>query len=180
MSKYKVLLVAALAAGLLAGCSGTETVSSKGRIVTVDAEEGLLMLNHEEIPGLMMGMTMPFPVKDKALLEGFAAGDAVEFDVENSSQGLMVVGLRKIDPSELSLDQASFEGRARVIAVNNAAGAIAIRAEDIPGIPPDGDLVYSVSPPTLMAGIADGDTVEITIQDMGMGQMVVTALKKVE
>ena len=180
MNKYKVFLVAVLATGLLAGCSGAETVSSKGRIVTVDAEAGLLMLNHEEIPGLMMGMTMPFPVKDKALLEGFAAGDAVEFDVENSNQGLVVVGLRKIDPSELSLDQSSFEGRARVIAVNNAAGAIAIRAEDIPGIPPDGDLVYSVSPPTLMAGIADGDTVEITIQDMGMGQMVVTALKKVE
>lgn len=56
---------------------------TRGVVQAVDAAEGKLTLQHEPIERLAMpGMTMVFRVKDKALLQGLAPGDAVSFDVE--------------------------------------------------------------------------------------------------
>ena len=184
-SLFLVLLLAALVT--LAGCSQQEQSSSenksssKGRVVAIDNDAGVLTIDHEEIPNIMMAMTMPFPVEDKKLLEGLAVDDAVAFDVEQKPR-LTIVAVRKIDPSELSGKTTSYEGRARVIAVARATGSIMIRAENIPGISSDGDLVYGVMPPTLLEGIEEGDQIEITLEDdgNGEGQLVMTALKKVE
>ena len=70
---------------LLAGCKqsgkGTEGASSaaavaagelktfpvRGRIVSVDAANGMVMLDHEAIPGFMDAMTMPYKLKDPRL-----------------------------------------------------------------------------------------------------------------
>ncbi len=49
----------------------------KGRVVEVALPEKQLMLEHEDIPGYMPAMTMPFPVKDEALLKVAAVGDEV-------------------------------------------------------------------------------------------------------
>jgi Cu/Ag efflux protein CusF len=49
----------------------------KGKVVAVNAEKRTLTLDHEDIPGLMKGMTMDFAVADPKLLDGLAAGDAV-------------------------------------------------------------------------------------------------------
>lgn len=182
-SLFLVLLLAALVA--LAGCSQQEQSktgsSSKGRVVAIDNDAGVLTIDHEEIPNIMMAMTMPFPVEDKKLLEGLAVDDAVAFDVEQKPV-LTIVAVRKIDPSELSGKATSYEGRARVVAVVRATGSIMIRAENIPGISSDGDLVYGVKSLTLLEGIEEGDLIEITLEDdgTGEGQLIMTALKKVE
>ena len=183
-------LVVALGA-ILAGCASTETKEdatpqpiSRGKVVAVNLEQNSVVLAHEEIPGVMMAMTMPFPVADPEMLEDLAVGDAIEFEVEmRQGQGLTVVKYKKIDPAELD-DSArtSFEGEAEVIAVNVAVATILVRAIDIPGISGDGGLVYAVKPPSLLDGISDGDKVEIKLEDDGnaQGQLVVTHLKKIE
>lgn len=49
----------------------------KGKVVEVALPEKQLVLEHEDIPGYMPAMTMPFPVKDEALLKVAAVGDEV-------------------------------------------------------------------------------------------------------
>jgi protein SCO1/2 len=49
----------------------------KGKVVEVALPEKQLTIEHEDIPGYMPAMTMPFPVKDEALLKIAAVGDEV-------------------------------------------------------------------------------------------------------
>jgi protein SCO1 len=49
----------------------------KGKVVEVAVPEKQLIVEHEDIPGYMPAMTMPFPVKDDALLKITAVGDTV-------------------------------------------------------------------------------------------------------
>lgn len=94
-----VLLVVALAAGCgrkqAEAPAGEPPQWVEGRIVSVNAAEKTVTIDHKEIPGLMPAMTMSFPVQDARLLEGLAAGDAVEFAVSAGRDGLVVTHLRK-------------------------------------------------------------------------------------
>ena len=49
----------------------------RGTVVQVDFPDGRVVLDHEEIPDFMDAMTMPFVVRDRALLNGLDAGDVV-------------------------------------------------------------------------------------------------------
>ena len=49
----------------------------KGQVLAVDKGRQEIVIRHEDIPGFMPAMTMPFAVKDRALLEGRAPGDIV-------------------------------------------------------------------------------------------------------
>jgi len=71
-----VWLVAALACREPAA-PASQRYPVKGKVVEVALPEKQLMLEHEDIPGYMPAMTMPFPVKDEALLKVAAVGDEV-------------------------------------------------------------------------------------------------------
>jgi len=51
----------------------------RGIVKRLDLEERSVMIQHEEIPGFMAAMTMPFRVKATNELTGVKAGDAVSF-----------------------------------------------------------------------------------------------------
>ena len=58
----------------------------KGGVVAVDQAAGKLKLKHEAVPELKWpGMTMDFPVADKAVLNGVKAGQKVEFQFDMAS-----------------------------------------------------------------------------------------------
>jgi len=67
----------------LTGCtkSGNDakekTYDVKGKVVAVDVEKKEVTLDHEEIPGLMKAMKMPFAVESAKVLEGIKTGDQV-------------------------------------------------------------------------------------------------------
>ena len=48
-----------------------------GQILAIDRTTNYVTLRHEDIKGFMPGMTMPFAVKDPALLEGRVPGDLI-------------------------------------------------------------------------------------------------------
>ena len=50
----------------------------RGQVLSVRPERREIVIRHEDIPGFMPAMTMPFAVKDEALLEGRVPGDRVE------------------------------------------------------------------------------------------------------
>ncbi len=76
-------LVAFCAAWLGAGCrdkKGTEEVHDvRGVIREIRASDKEVVVRHEEIPGYMAAMTMPFPLESMDVLGGAKAGDLVKF-----------------------------------------------------------------------------------------------------
>lgn len=84
---FAVLLALALP---LAGCGKGTDAPVRANVVAVDPAKGEVTLDHDEIPGLMMAMTMTFHA-DPALLAGIEAGQKVEFRVREESPGRYVV-----------------------------------------------------------------------------------------
>ena len=69
---------------------------AEGTIVEIDGD--MVNLSHGPFKTLgMPGMTMPFPVSDLALLEGFQAGDRVRVGVSQSDEGLFIERIEKLD-----------------------------------------------------------------------------------
>ncbi len=62
------------------------------------------MIAHEDIPGVMSRMTMPFTLKDKALLEDIRPGDEVEGPLKVTFEGKDV---KDMDLTDLSLTRAA-------------------------------------------------------------------------
>ncbi len=58
--------------------SAAETYNIQGKITAIRPDKTGVTLDHEDIPGLMKGMKMEFPVKDAKLLEGMQVGDQVQ------------------------------------------------------------------------------------------------------
>jgi protein SCO1 len=59
--------------------TSTQVFQVKGVVESVKAEVKTVRIRHEEIPGYMVAMTMPFEVRDTNELAGVSAGDAVTF-----------------------------------------------------------------------------------------------------
>jgi len=53
------------------------TFPLKGEVVEIDTAKNRVIVAHEEIPNYMMAMTMPFKVKNPALLRGLQVGDSI-------------------------------------------------------------------------------------------------------
>lgn len=66
-----------------------------GVIESFDQERATIQIDHEEIKDLMPPMNMPFAVKDKSLLDTVNPGDKIDFWVESTPAGLVVVRIQK-------------------------------------------------------------------------------------
>jgi protein SCO1/2 len=66
-----------LVLALTAACSRGREYEIRGQILAVDSARGEITIKHEDIKGFMPGMTMPFKVRDPALVVGLAPGDLV-------------------------------------------------------------------------------------------------------
>jgi protein SCO1/2 len=53
----------------------------KGTVIQVDKSQRHLVVNHEQIPGFMAAMTMPYPVADARSLDELSPGDQITADV---------------------------------------------------------------------------------------------------
>ena len=52
-------------------------------------------IEHEDIVGLMPGMQMEFPVTDRALLNGLAVNDHIDFTIVNGTGEMKVTAIKK-------------------------------------------------------------------------------------
>lgn len=50
----------------------------KGQVVSVDVAKGEMVVDHEEIPGFMAAMRMPFKLKERDALASIGAGDRIQ------------------------------------------------------------------------------------------------------
>jgi Cu/Ag efflux protein CusF len=71
---------------------------SEGTVVSIVADQGLILLDHEPIraPGYFMGkMEMPFSVTDLILIDGLKVGDRIHFRVSEAKKS-HIVELQKL------------------------------------------------------------------------------------
>jgi Cu/Ag efflux protein CusF len=62
-----------------------------GTVRRIEPERRSITIQHEEVPGYMPAMTMPFEVEDARLLEGLSVGDHVRFRFVRAEGGRHVL-----------------------------------------------------------------------------------------
>lgn len=86
MQRFIVAWLGMILAVLLVACEGRRdearvTYEVAGKVVRVEAARRSVVIDHETIPGFMEAMTMPFDVRDPAILDGLRKGEAVRFEL---------------------------------------------------------------------------------------------------
>lgn len=121
MRANRLAFTAALA--ILAGCGRApapkpsppstapsfQTYPLTGVVRKVDAGAGRVTIRHEEVPGFMPAMTMPFDVKDRSALEDLHEGDKVRAKLRVTGDESALVDLEVTDPAPppgLTLDMS--------------------------------------------------------------------------
>ena len=69
--------------------------SVRGEVKAIDGER--IDVDHEEIPGVMPAMQMPFYATDGAIFQLVSVGDRVEFEFEMIDGRHIIHSIRKID-----------------------------------------------------------------------------------
>ncbi|MEK6285544.1 MAG: copper-binding protein [Acidobacteriota bacterium] len=64
-------------------------------VESFDQDGARIQIDHQDIKDLMPAMNMPYAVKDRSLLDSIAPGDKIDFWLESTSSGLVVVRLQK-------------------------------------------------------------------------------------
>ena len=75
-----IIALTAAAFGLCAACGSApeqRTYQLSGQILVVKPDTNEVLVKHEDIPGFMPAMTMPYVVKDPSLIRERAAGDLI-------------------------------------------------------------------------------------------------------
>lgn len=87
-------LAAVSLALVLAGCGERTSEhghAARGVVRDVLPAEGQVVIEHEEVPGLMPAMTMSFDVPDRALLATLAPGQTIDFQIEHTDKSYRVI-----------------------------------------------------------------------------------------
>ena len=78
------LILISLVGAMLSSCSQPSSGSNakqyelKGKIVSFNKSQRQVMVMHEEVPGLMEAMTMPFTLKEESAFDVMRAGDMIQ------------------------------------------------------------------------------------------------------
>jgi protein SCO1/2 len=100
-SRIAFSLAAALA---VAGCNPApepRTFRLQGQVLGVTSDGQHATIKHEEITGLMAGMTMTFKAKDPQLLSGIKAGDLIDGSLVVEETGAFLSAVRKVGEAPL-------------------------------------------------------------------------------
>ena len=79
MRTRTIIALTAVAAGFVAcgRAPETRTYQLTGQVLTVRHDTNEILVKHEDIPGFMPAMTMPYTVKDPAIIKDRVAGDLI-------------------------------------------------------------------------------------------------------
>ena len=89
-----------MAIALQGACSDPGPTDHSGRGVAqeIDPVARTVTLDHEDIPGLMKGMTMTFAVAPGVALDAIAEGSEVEFVLQQAGDSLTVTRIEPLAP----------------------------------------------------------------------------------
>lgn len=102
---------------VLTACSAREPAARpyelEGQILAVRPEVSEVLIKHGDIKGFMPGMTMPFKVRDRELLDAVAAGDLVKATLMVADGEAWIASLEKTGTAQLG-ETAGFPAAAFV------------------------------------------------------------------
>lgn len=101
MTRRHAVTAALAALAIACGGSTARKYELRGQVLAVDASKGELTIKHEDIPGFMPGMTMPFRVKDPKLLEGRVPGDLITATLVVEETDAYLTAVTKTGASEV-------------------------------------------------------------------------------
>jgi protein SCO1/2 len=87
-----------LVAALCSACTrrpAAQEYPLHGQVLAVRPADREVVIRHDDVPGLMPGMTMPFRVSDAGILKGVEAGDFVNARLEVTGTDAQVTRLQK-------------------------------------------------------------------------------------
>jgi protein SCO1/2 len=99
---HRVLLLLS-AIHLLAACSNAKQYEMKGQVLAVDRDKIEILVKHEDIPGLMPAMTMPYTVESLSLLDNIGPGDLITTELRIENNQPRITSLRKTGTAKLDL-----------------------------------------------------------------------------
>lgn len=97
-----VLTLFVIGCAAAAACSRGHEYELRGQILAVDRARQEITIKHEDIRGLMPGMTMPFKVIDARLLAGREAGDLVRATLVVENANAYLSSLERIGHAEVT------------------------------------------------------------------------------
>ncbi len=92
---------------LAVSCGGdpdARTYQLTGQVLAVDRAAKQILVKHEDIPGFMPAMTMPYTVSEGALLEDRAAGDLIKATLKVASDGAYLTAITKTGTAPIPED----------------------------------------------------------------------------
>jgi len=75
--------------------AGAKVFNGKGVVEKIDKSTDTIQINHSDIKGYMPAMSMPYRVKDKTMLDLVKPGDKVIFTLEDTSEGAVLIEIKK-------------------------------------------------------------------------------------
>jgi protein SCO1/2 len=76
-----------------------------GLVLQVDLRAHQAMIQHDDIPGLMKGMTMPFTIRDERVLSSLKVGDVVQATLVKQDYGAWLEDVKVVDHKNLDFDK---------------------------------------------------------------------------
>ena len=126
MRTRTIIALTAAAVGLAAACSrdaDTRSYQLTGQILVVKPETNEVLVKHEDIPGFMPAMTMPYVVNDPALLKERTAGDLITATLVVGSERAYLSAITKTGSAPLPEDART--------TIPAAAGVQILKAGDV-------------------------------------------------
>jgi len=105
-----------------------KTYTVEGQILGFSDNDSTVYINHEEIPGFMEAMSMPFRVQDPNVLEGLNIGDAIRFEFYVTPDRSWIDHIQLISDSLLTLAATP----SRFLSAHSAGVEIIKEGEEVP------------------------------------------------
>ena len=128
-TKFLVAFALALASflSLSAWAADEAGYAAHGTVESVDLSAATVTIDHDDIPGLMMGMTMKFSVSDAEILRGVEPGQVVDFRVRKDGDRYVVTEIRPSpktsDSHEMMMEKCGCCGGAMGMAPDSTSRA---------------------------------------------------------
>lgn len=106
MPRRSVIAAALIVWAAACGGAGARQYELRGQVLAVDRAKGEITIKHEDIPGFMPAMTMPFRVRDAKLLDGRVPGDRVTATLVVEETDAYLTTIAKTGFSEIPASEA--------------------------------------------------------------------------
>lgn len=108
--RFKTVIAAAILAAGLGACSRGRAYELRGQVVAVDPSRQEITVKHEDIRGFMPGMTMPFRIRDRALLEDRIPGELITATLVVGTNEAYLENIRRTGHADLPASTAGSSG----------------------------------------------------------------------